>query len=308
LVTVDLDRHLARPGAGNPPDVVVDVLVQALAYIERFRGSTAVVKVGGGLLADPTLLAGLAQDITLLHRVGVRPVVVHGGGPQIDDWLARLGVEPVFVNGRRVTDEATLDVVSMVLLGQVNAGLVTALNGSGPSALGLSGTDARMLEVTVADPALGLVGAVTQVHPELIERALAADLIPVVATLSVDTSGQVHNVNADDAAVAIAVELAAAKLLFLTDVPGLLADADDPASLVTVATTSDIDRLVAAGKVSGGMVPKLVGCVRAVEAGVQAVHLLDGRRPHVLLHELFTDAGSGTMVVHTGPPAPRLST
>jgi acetylglutamate kinase len=276
--------------------VAVDVLLQALPYIERFRGSVVVVKFGGNAMSSPELFADFAKDVVLMHRIGMRPVVVHGGGPQIGEWLRRLGKESEFVGGRRVTDAETLEVAQMVLMGKVNADIVTALNAFGPLALGLAGTDAQLLEAESHDPELGFVGAVTQVNPELIVRTLAMDLIPVIATIGVDAAGQTYNINADDAATAIAEELRAEKLIFLTDVPGLLADVEDPASLLTSVDADDVARMVGDGSISGGMVPKMSGCVRAIEHGVGSVHLIDGRLPHVLLLELLTDAGVGTMV------------
>ncbi|MFZ4519490.1 MAG: acetylglutamate kinase, partial [Microthrixaceae bacterium] len=281
----------------HAPDLAVDVLLQALPYIERFRGSVVVVKFGGNAMTHPDLFADFAKDVVLMHRVGMRPVVVHGGGPQIGDWLARLGKESEFVDGRRVTDAETLEVAQMVLMGKVNADIVTALNAFGPLALGLAGTDAQLLEAEAHDPELGYVGAVTKVNPELIRRTLSMDLIPVIATIGVDADGQTYNINADDAATAVARELGAEKLIFLTDVPGLLADVDDPGSLITRVDADRIAGMVSDGTISGGMVPKMAGCAAAVRDGVGSVHLVDGRLPHVLLLELFTDAGVGTMVV-----------
>ena len=281
----------------DDPTVAVEVLLQALPYIEAFRGAVVVVKFGGNAMGDPELFEQFASDIVLMHRVGMRPVVVHGGGPQIGDWLARRGKTTEFVGGRRVTDAETLEVAQMVLMGKVNADIVTALNGFGPLALGLAGTDAHLLEAQAHDPELGYVGSVTRVNPELITRTLGMGLIPVIATIGVDREGQTYNINADDAATAIAEELRAEKLIFLTDVPGLLADASDPATLIDRVDGDDVARMVADGTISGGMVPKMSGCVRAIEAGVGSVHLVDGRRPHVLLLELLTDAGVGTMVV-----------
>lgn len=286
------------------PDVAVQVLLQALPYIEAFRGAVVVVKFGGNAMGDPDLFAQFASDIVLMHRVGMRPVVVHGGGPQIGEWLSKLGKTSEFVGGRRVTDAETLEVAQMVLIGKVNADIVTALNGFGPVALGLAGTDAHLLEATAHDPELGFVGTVTKVNPELITRTLTMGLIPVIATIGVDRSGQTYNINADDAATAIAEELGAEKLIFLTDVPGLLADAEDPSTLITSVDGDDVDQMISDGSISGGMVPKMSGCVRAIEHGVGSVHLIDGRRPHVLLLELLTDAGVGTMVTAVGTDGP----
>jgi acetylglutamate kinase len=285
-----------QPGS-HDPSVAVDVLLQALPYIERFRGAVVVVKFGGNAMSRPELFADFAKDIVMMHRVGMRPVVVHGGGPQIGEWLRRMGKESEFVDGRRVTDAETLEVAQMVLIGKVNSDIVTALTTFGPVALGLSGTDAMLLEAAAHDPELGFVGSVTKVNPELITRTLAMDLIPVIATIGADDVGQTYNINADDAATEIAQELGAEKLIFLTDVPGLLADVDDPTSLVTRVTTAEVRGFIDTGVISGGMIPKMAGCIRAIERGVGSVHLIDGRLSHVLLLELLTRAGVGTMVV-----------
>lgn len=296
------DHGLGNPGQGTPaePAAVVEVLLQALPYIEAFRGSVVVVKFGGNAMTDPALFESFASDIVWMHRVGMRPVVVHGGGPQIGEWMGRLGRESTFVDGRRVTDSETLEVAQMVLMGKVNSDIVNALNSGGPVAVGLSGTDASMLEAEPHDPELGFVGRVSEVHPELIERTLAMDLVPVLATIGVDGAGQRYNINADDAATAVARRLGAEKLVFLTDVPGLLADATDPGSLIERVTAERIGELVSDGTISGGMVPKMAGCAEAVRGGVGSVHLIDGRIPHVLLLELFTDEGVGTMVTADG--------
>lgn len=282
------------------PEAAVEVLLQALPYIEAFRGSVVVVKFGGNAMVDPGLFASFASDIVWMHRVGIRPIVVHGGGPQIGHWMTRLGRESRFVDGRRVTDAETLEIAQMVLIGKVNSDIVTALNANGPVAVGLSGTDASMLAAEPHDPELGFVGSVTEVHPALIERTLAMDLVPVLATIGVDSKGQRYNINADDAATAVARSLGAHKLVFLTDVAGLLADVEDPSSLIAEINPERIDRLVADGTIAGGMVPKMAGCAEAVRSGVGSVHLIDGRLPHVLLLELFTDAGVGTMVSRDG--------
>lgn len=285
-----------QPTAEVDPEVAVQVLLQALPYIEAFRGSVVVVKFGGNAMVDPALFASFASDIVWMHRVGIRPIVVHGGGPQIGHWMARLGRESTFVDGRRVTDAETLEIAQMVLIGKVNSDIVTALNANGPVAVGLSGTDASMLAAEPHDPELGFVGTVTEVHPALIERTLAMDLVPVLATIGVDSGGQRYNINADDAATAVARSLGAQKLVFLTDVAGLLADVEDPASLIAKTTPERIDRLIEDGTITAGMIPKMSGCAEAVRSGVGSVHLIDGRLPHVLLLELFTDAGVGTMV------------
>lgn len=282
------------------PAVAVDVLLQALPHIERFRGAVVVVKFGGNAMTSPELFAEVAKDLVMMHRVGMRPVVVHGGGPQIDRWLSRLGKESAFVGGRRVTDAETLEVAQMVLMGKVNADIVTALNTFGPIAVGLSGTDAMLLHAGTQDPELGFVGAVQRVDPTLITGTLEMDLIPVLATIGVDSDGQTYNVNADDAATEVAQALGAEKLIFMTDVAGLLEDPGDPDTLITSIDTARVRSLIDSGAISGGMIPKMVGCIRAVDNGVGSVHLVDGRIPHVLLLELLTTAGVGTMVQPVG--------
>jgi acetylglutamate kinase len=283
-------------GPRQDPSIAVDVLLQALPYIERFRGAVVVVKFGGNAMSSPELFDDFAKDVVMMHRVGMRPVIVHGGGPQIGDWLARLGKTSEFVDGRRVTDAETLEVAQMVLIGKVNSDIVTALNTFGPVAVGLTGTDAMMLRAEAKDPELGFVGEVTHVSPELIRRTLAMDLVPVIATIGADAAGQTYNINADDAATEIAQALLAEKLIFLTDVPGLMGDLDDPDSLITSVTVSRVRELIESGVIGGGMIPKIEACSDAIRRGVGSVHLIDGRIPHVLLLELLTHAGVGTMV------------
>ncbi len=289
------------PTGSVEPAVAVEVLLEALPYIERFRGTVVVVKFGGNAMSTPELFDSFAKDVVMMHRVGMRPVVVHGGGPQIGAWLERLGKTSEFVGGRRVTDADTLEIAQMVLLGQVNSQIVTALNTFGPVALGLSGTDALMLEAEARDPELGYVGDVTHVTPALIDRTIAMDLVPVIATIGADDSGQTYNINADDAATEIAGAIGAEKLIFLTDVPGLLRDVDDPSSLIAEVSTDELEQLVASGVIAGGMVPKVEACISAIRSGVGSVHMIDGRIPHVLLLELLTDAGVGTMVRGEAP-------
>ena len=274
----------------------VGVLLQALPYIQRFAGATVVVKFGGNAMTSPELFDQFAQDIVMMHSVGIRPVVVHGGGPQIGEWLAKLGKATEFVDGQRVTDAETLEIVQMVLVGKVNSDIVGALNAHGPVAVGLSGQDAGLIEATVRDPQLGFVGDVTDVNPEIVHRLIAMDLVPVISTVGSDSDGQAYNINADAVASAIAEALDAQKLIFLTDVPGLLRDVDDPSTLIQEVSTSEARELIDDGTIGGGMIPKIEGCLVAIARGVSEVHLIDGRVPHVLLLELFTDAGVGTMV------------
>lgn len=290
----------AEPQVRADHERSVEVLLQALPYIQRFSGAVVVIKFGGNAMTSDELLAQFAADVVLMHSVGMRPVVVHGGGPQIGDWLTRLGRTSEFRDGHRVTDAETLEVARMVLIGKVQSDLVAALNVHGPVAVGLSGQDAGLIRAGARSPELGFVGDVESVDPIILERLLAMRLIPVVSTIGADLAGQAYNINADAVAGSVAAALGATKLIFLTDVPGLLADVEDPSSLVQRIDAAAAQRLIDEGVVTGGMIPKLAGCVRAIEAGVAQVHLVDGRVPHALLLELFTDAGVGTMVT---PPS-----
>ncbi|HVE94444.1 MAG TPA: acetylglutamate kinase [Acidimicrobiales bacterium] len=278
------------------------VLAEALPYIRKFLGKVVVVKYGGNALAaegdagGADALASFAADVVLMRSVGMRPVVVHGGGPQIGDLMARLGLDPEFRDGLRVTDAATLEVARMVLVGKVNRDIVTAVNAHGPLALGLSGEDGRLLVVKQRDPALGFVGDVTAVNTELLCGLLDQELIPVIATIGVGDGGQAFNVNADTAAAAIASSLAAEKLVYLTDVEGIRRDVDDPGTRISVLSADEAESLIEAHIVSDGMVPKVRSCVDAVRDGVAVAHILDGRVPQALLLELFTSEGIGTMI------------
>ena len=276
-----------------------DVLVEALPYIRRFAGRTVVVKYGGNALAGTSehdALALFAEDIVLMHTVGIRPVVVHGGGPQINDMLSRLNIESKFVNGLRVTDEATMQVVQMVLNGNVNPQIVSAINVHGNVAVGLSGEDGRTLQVKARDASLGFVGDIEKVRTHVIDGLLADGLVPVLSTVGVDVNGQPYNINADTAAGAIAEALGAEKIVYLTDIAGLRKDMDDVNSLIQRITVDELSDLIADGTISGGMIPKVESCMQAVRGGVKSAHILDGRIAHVLLLELFTDQGVGTMI------------
>lgn len=272
------------------------VLLEALPYIQRFRGATVVVKYGGNAMVDPALGRSVADDVVLLRAVGLRPVIVHGGGPQISELMARLGKEPEFRDGLRVTDAETMDIARMVLVGKVNRDIVSAINVHGPLAVGLSGEDAGLLLASARNPELGFVGEVAAVNPGILEKLLAEDLIPVVSTIASDAAGQAYNINADTVAGALAVALKAEKAVFLTDVPGLLADVDDPASLVSHVSARALQAMIDEGHLQGGMVPKAAAALHAVSHGVGSAHLLDGRVPNVVLLELFSDAGIGTMI------------
>ena len=275
------------------------MLVEALPYIRRFAGQVVVVKYGGNALAGASegdALALFAQDIVLMHQVGMRPVVVHGGGPQISDLMTRLGKQTEFRNGLRVTDAETVDIVRMVLIGQVNPQLVAAINVHGPLAVGVSGEDAGLIRAVARDPELGFVGDVESINPMILRGLLDEEFIPVVATVGTDGSGQAYNINADTVAGAIAEALGAEKLVYLTDIEGLRRVVDDPSTLIRQTTPEELDGLMADGTIAGGMIPKVESCVHAVRNGVRHSHILDGRIPHVLLLEVFTDEGIGTMV------------
>ncbi len=283
------------------PALKAEVLLEALPYIHRFGGRVVVVKYGGNAMgSDGGSLADFAGDIALLVAVGIRVVVVHGGGPQIGALLARLGKETTFVDGLRVTDAETLDIARMVLVGSVNRELVGALNVAGAKAVGLSGEDARTITASPRAPELGFVGDIASVDPTLLEQLLADGIVPVVATIGVDATGQAYNINADTAAGAVATALRAEKLVYLTDVEGVRRDATDPATLASVLAVDELDQLVRTGAVNAGMIPKATSCSEAVRGGVGQAHVLDGRIPHVLLLEIFTRAGIGTMVTAAG--------
>ena len=282
------------------PERRAAVLVETLPYIQQFAGSVIVVKFGGNAMVDDQLASQFAEDVVLMHSVGIRPVVVHGGGPQIGALMDRLGIQSEFRDGLRVTDAETLDVARMVLVGKVNRDIVSSINRHGSLAVGLSGEDAGLIRAAARNPELGFVGDVESVNPAIIERLLAEDLIPVVSTIGADLSGQAYNINADTVAAAVAGALEAERILYLTDVEGLLADVDDPSSRISRIDLSGLAALIDNGAISGGMIPKVQACVDAVEAGVGSAHMVDGRIPHVLLLELFTDVGIGTMVLPDG--------
>ena len=274
------------------------VLTQALPYIYRFAGKSVVVKLGGAAI-DKELDRALAQDVLLLRSVGVRCVLVHGGGPQVDAMMRRVGKEPEFRDGLRVTDEETLELVRMVLVGKINRDLVGTINREAiedPVAVGVSGEDAGLLTVAPRDSNLGFVGDVSHVRASVLHRLLDEALTPVVSTIGADTGGQPYNVNADEAARAIAVAMAAEKIVYLTAAPGLLEDVEDETSLVRRLTSAELRDRIDHHSVSAGMIPKLKACADAVDGGVGTAHIIDGRVPHALLIELLTDEGIGTMV------------
>ncbi len=275
------------------------VLVEAIPYVQRFAGRIVVVKYGGsaiGAAEDASALARFAQDVALMRAVQMLPVVVHGGGPQIGEMMARLGKTPEFRDGLRVTDAETLDIARMVLVGKVNRDIVGVLNVQGALAVGCSGEDAGLITAAERNPALGFVGDIVAVDPTLLRHLLSEGLVPVVATIGTDGAGQAYNINADTVAGAVAESLGAEKLVFLTDVAGVRAVPADPGSVLTSTTADRLDELVASGAITGGMVPKARACAHAVRSGVRRAHVLDGRVPHALLLELLSDEGVGTMV------------
>jgi len=275
------------------------VLVEALPYLRQFRGETVVIKYGGAAMADPGLRPEVLKDIVLLEHVGLKPVVVHGGGPEITEMMRRVGKEPRFVEGLRVSDEETVEIAQMVLTGKTNPDLVAAIAQQGGRAIGLSGKDAGMVTARkLSGPRdLGLVGEVAQVKSDLISGLVAQGFIPVVAPIAAGAHGETFNINADHFAGKCAGALQASKLMLLTDVRGVLRDRADPESLISELAAREAREMIAAGQIESGMIPKVEACLDALSAGVRRCHIIDGRLPHALLMELFTDVGIGTMVV-----------
>ena len=277
-----------------------EVLVQALPNIKRYNGKTIVVKYGGNAMIDDALKAQVMEDVVLLALIGVKVVLVHGGGPEINGLMEKLGKKPEFVDGLRVTDAETMDIVQMVLAGKVNKTLVNLLENKGGRAVGLSGMDGRLIEAVQKDPRLGFVGEVVKIHPSPITDLLEKGYIPVVSTIGCDRAGNAYNVNGDTAAAYIAGALGAERMLLMTDIAGILRDKDDPASLIPEITVDEAAHLREQGVISGGMIPKVDCCVKAIGAGVKRVVIMDGRIPHSILMELLTDEGAGTMVKPNG--------
>jgi acetylglutamate kinase len=276
----------------------VRVLSEALPYIQQFTGRTIVVKYGGAAMKDSTLKDKVIRDIVFLSCVGVRPVVVHGGGPEINSWLDKLGIEPQFNNGLRVTDAATMDVVEMVLVGRVNKEIVSLINRAGGSAVGLCGMDGNLIKARPEGRVgIGFVGEVTSMDVQILESLVSNGYIPVVSSVAADETGQAYNINADTVAGELAAALGAEKLILLTDTAGILKDYKDPSTLLYKLDIQEARRLIATGVVGGGMIPKVNCCVRSLAQGVRAAHIIDGRIPHALLLEIFTDTGIGSMIV-----------
>ncbi len=272
------------------------VLTEALPYIRRYIGRILVIKYGGSAMQDSALQQGVMEDVALLSLIGVKVVLVHGGGPEISALLSRMGKKSVFVDGLRVTDDETMDVVQMVLCGKVNKDLVNLLGLAGARAVGISGMDGRLLQAKPLDERLGHVGEVTQVDAGLIFTLLEQKVVPVVSTVGCDKEGNLYNVNADTAAAHIAGVLGAEGLIQMTDVAGILRQKDDPTSLISAIHVSDAAQLMREGIIAGGMIPKVTSCVEAIRRGVGRVFILDGRVPHAILIEMLTDEGLGTML------------
>lgn len=275
-----------------------EVLIQALPYIQKWRGATFVIKYGGAAMGENGLAAQVMQDIVLMHCVGIRPVIVHGGGPEISDLMKRLGKQPQFVNGLRVTDAETMELVEMALTGKTNPRLVALIQQQGGRAVGVSGKDGGLIRAhkLESEVDLGFVGEVESIHPSVLRSILEAGYIPVVSPIGMGADGATYNLNADFAAGALAGALEASKFILMTDVPGVLSDPDDPTSLISELTREQARRMLENGRVSGGMIPKLQACLTALENGCPRAHIIDGRVPHALLIEVFTDEGIGTMI------------
>ncbi len=285
------------------------VLVEALPYIKKFHGSTVVIKYGGHAMINDDLKQAVLTDVVLMKYVGMHPVIVHGGGPEITGMLKRVNIDSRFVGGLRVTDRETMEIVEMVLVGKINKDIVARVNSYGGRAVGLSGKDADLLmavkkqgRVKRPDGAtdlvdIGYVGEITRVNPDIVATVIREGYIPVVAPVAVGCQGESYNVNADTAASALAAALKADKLIILTDVEGILEDRNDPGSLISTVTRAQVPGLVNRGVIDGGMIPKVECCVSALDGGVGTTHILDGRVPHSILLEIFTDKGIGTMVV-----------
>ena len=293
---VELDVNLIEPRSVGDHLHNAELLVEILPYIQRWRGKLVVIKYGGSAMTDGALARRFAEDVVLMHQVGILPLVVHGGGPQIGDLMQRLGKEPEFREGLRVTDAETLDIARMVLVGKVNRDIVGSINIHGPLAVGVSGEDGGLITAAARNPELGFVGDVDSVDPTLLTKLFAEGLIPVMSTIGTDASGQAYNINADTVAGAVAEAIGAEKVVYLTDVDGLYEDLDNKDSLIGRINVDELQAKLASGQITDGMIPKIEACIHAVSNGVTSAHLLDGRIPHVALLEIFTDAGIGTMI------------
>ena len=272
-----------------------EILVQALPYIRKYTGKIIVIKYGGNAMTSETLKQQVMEDIVLLRLVGVNVVLVHGGGPEINSLMDRLGKKPEFVDGLRVTDQETIDIVQMVLAGKINKSLVGLLETKGARAIGLSGIDDKLIEAKFKDKRLGLVGEITKINPECVYDLLAKNYIPVISTIACGENGEIFNINGDTAAAYIAGALHAERLIMMTDIAGILRDPKDPSTLIPEITVAEAHALRESGVISGGMIPKAECCIKAITEGVRKVIIMDGRVPHSILIELLTDEGAGTM-------------
>ena len=278
-------------------DIRANALVEALPYLQEYNDKVVVVKYGGNAMTNETLKQAVMQDIVLLSLVGIKVVLVHGGGPEINAMLKKINKPSEFVNGLRYTDEETIDIVQMVLAGKVNKDLVQLLQQAGGKAMGLCGLDGNLIKAKQLNPDLGYVGDITEINPDVINTALNNGYIPVVSTVATGSNGEVYNINADTAAARIAAEMGAANLILLTDIKGLLEDKDDDNTLIRVVGVSEVPYIKNQGIISGGMIPKIDCCVEAVRRGVKKTNIIDGRIPHSILIELLTDIGAGTMII-----------
>ena len=278
-------------------DIRANALVEALPYLQEYNDKVVVVKYGGNAMTNETLKQAVMQDIVLLSLVGIKVVLVHGGGPEINAMLKKINKQSEFVNGLRYTDEETIDIVQMVLAGKVNKDLVQLLQRAGGKAMGLCGLDGDLIKAKQLNPDLGFVGDITEIDPDPINTALNNGYIPVVSTVASGKNGEVFNINADTAAARIAAEMGAANLILLTDIKGLLEDKDDDSTLIRVVGVSEVPYLKNQGIISGGMIPKIDCCVEAARRGVKKTNIIDGRIPHSILIELLTDIGAGTMII-----------
>ena len=278
-------------------DVRANVMIEALPYLQKYNNKVVVVKYGGNAMTNDKLKHAVMEDIVMLSTVGIKVVLVHGGGPEINDMLKRIGKESKFVNGLRYTDEETVDIVQMVLAGKVNKDLVSMLESHGGTAIGLCGLDGNLIEAEQLDPDLGYVGEINAVNPKIIQNALDNGYIPVISTVGRGKDGTVYNINADTAAARIAAEMGAPSLILLTDIKGLLEDKDDENTIIRTVGVSEVPFLKKQGIITGGMIPKIDCCVEAVRRGVKQANIIDGRIPHSILIELLTDIGAGPMII-----------
>ena len=288
-MNADMNKYLEK----------AEVLIEALPYIQRFNRRIIIVKYGGSAMVDEELKKHVIQDVTLLKLVGFKPIIVHGGGKEISRWVSKVGMEPKFINGLRVTDEDTMEIVEMVL-NKVNKSLVQHVQELGVKAVGISGKDGGLLKVEKKysdGKDIGFVGEVTGVNPKILHDLLEKDFLPIVCPIGMDDEFNTYNINADDAACAIAKAVGAEKLAFLTDIEGVYKDPKDPETLISELTTDEAEKLMSEGYIGGGMLPKLQNCIDAINSGVSRVHILDGRIPHCLLLEIFTNKGIGTAIL-----------